>query len=413
MWHIEVDPVLRSPIVAIGVLERMPDWGTVLEIASSAVGAFPTLRCRVSGRRWVDVPDFDITDHVRRLRLATEGPVRALLDFVEPTVTAAFDVARPPWEWTFVDGLEGGRAGFAFRVHHALTDGVGGVGLAAALLFQATEAPAVPGAGREPEQPSLIEQLAGLPAGGLRLGASIARELAPAVAPLSPIMRGRGLRRALDTIDVPLERLHVAAQGLDVSLNDAFLGAVGGGLRSYHEAQGASAEALRFTMPVSIRLPTDPPGGNRFAPARFVLPLAGTPAERITSAARCARSARNEPALPLTAAVSALLDRLPPRVAATMVGSMFKSVDVDAVNVPGLAGSVSLAGAQVERLYAFAPPTGAAVSITLLSHGPTACIGIQSDRTAVADPALLTQCLTEAFGEVLDLASPRPTVVTA
>ena len=41
----------------------------------------------------------------------------------------AFDRARPLWEFTVVEGLEDGQAGMIMKVHHAVTDGVGGVKL--------------------------------------------------------------------------------------------------------------------------------------------------------------------------------------------------------------------------------------------------------------------------------------------
>ena len=41
----------------------------------------------------------------------------------------AFDRARPLWEFTVVEGLEDERAGLIMKVHHAITDGVGGVKL--------------------------------------------------------------------------------------------------------------------------------------------------------------------------------------------------------------------------------------------------------------------------------------------
>lgn len=411
MWHIEVDPILRSPIVAIALLERAPRWPRLQEIAMAAVDAFPALRQRVEGRSWVDAPDFEVSDHVRRTRLSRPGPLRSLLDAVEPVATAPFDPARPPWEWTLFEGLEHGRAGLVFRLHHSLTDGVGGIGLAASLLFDpdggetASRGRAV-GDIRASRSP--VATLLALPGEAARLCASAARELAPAPGPLSPVMRGRGLRRSLQVLDVPMADLRAASGAIGGSVNDIFLAAVAGAMARYHDALGSPASALRFTMPVSLRSEADPAGGNRFAPARFVMPLTGSAAERAGHAHVLSRQARAEPALALTSLVSTAIDVLTPRVAAAVVGSMFKAVDVDAVDVPGIGGRVRLAGVDVERLYAFAPPTGAALSTTLLSHGSTACIGLQADRAAVLDPPLLRDCLVAALDEVLELG-PKAT----
>src|SRR5207342_3340406 len=42
---------------------------------------------------------------------------------------AGFDRARPLWEYTLVEGLEDGRAAMIMKVHHSMTDGVGGMKL--------------------------------------------------------------------------------------------------------------------------------------------------------------------------------------------------------------------------------------------------------------------------------------------
>jgi len=58
----------------------------------------------------------------------------------------------------------------------------------------------------------------------------------------------------------------------------------------------------------------------------------------------------------------------------------------------------------VERLYAFAPPAGAAFNVALISHCDTCCVGIVIDTTAVPDPDVLLGCLHGGFTEVLALA---------
>ncbi len=68
---------------------------------------------------------------------------------------ARFDRARPLWEFTLFEGLEGGRAALAMKVHHSITDGVGGMALLTELVDLEREPepdreddlPAVPGAG--------------------------------------------------------------------------------------------------------------------------------------------------------------------------------------------------------------------------------------------------------------------------
>ena len=80
---------------------------------------------------------------------------------------------------------------------------------------------------------------------------------------------------------------------------------------------------------------------------------------------------------------------------------MLKAIDFVATNVPGLTQRSYLAGAEVVRQYAFAPPSGSAFSVALMSHVDQCCVGINADTAAVPDPEVLTVCLREGFEEVL------------
>jgi len=84
---------------------------------------------------------------------------------------------------------------------------------------------------------------------------------------------------------------------------------------------------------------------------------------------------------------------------------MLKNIDFLSTNVPGFPAIVYIGGAGVLRQYAFAPPSGAAVNIALLSHAGTCCIAVNSDLAAVPDPSVLTECLIEGFSEVLSLGA--------
>ena len=68
-------------------------------------------------------------------------PLRDVLDLAEPIAMQGFDRARPLWEFDVVDGLEDGRSALIMKLHHAITDGVGGVKLAMHLFDLDREAP--------------------------------------------------------------------------------------------------------------------------------------------------------------------------------------------------------------------------------------------------------------------------------
>jgi WS/DGAT/MGAT family acyltransferase len=426
LWRIESDPVLRSTIVVVGVLDRVPDWDAVATTFDRAQALVPRLRQRVAtgplGRlRWQEVA-VDPAFHLRLIRLPEPGGLRTLLDVAEPLATEAFDPARPLWEVIVADGLDGDRSGLILKLHHAITDGVGGVALAS-MLFDGGDAfgPAVtadaPGTSPPWSKPlgdalrftesvgaAAMHPLSTLRSGA-RLVASVGRLLAPAHAPLSPVMRGRGLGRSFHVLDLPFASVQAAADAVDGTINDVFLAAVGGAVARYHDRAGVALPAMRVTVPINMRRPDDPLAGNHFTPARFELPIAADdPAERAQQAGAAVRGWRAEPAVGLTDALAGVLDLLPTPVVTALFQGLLRNVDVDAANVPGIRQPVSIGDARIERLWAFAPPSGAACSVTLLSHVDRCCVALSADTTAVKDPGLLANCLEASWSQVSELA---------
>jgi diacylglycerol O-acyltransferase len=195
--------------------------------------------------------------------------------------------------------------------------------------------------------------------------------------------------------------LRAAAKETGGTLNDAYLAAVAGGLREYHERHGAGAGDLRVTLPINIRTPDDPIGGNRITLQRCLIPAAvGDPAARMRLIDERIRRARGEPAVPLTSAIAAGLNLLP----RSYIGGMLKHVDFLASNVPGPRAPVYLAGARTTGYYAFGPTIGSSVNLTLISYFGTCNIGVNVDTAAVPDPEVLEECLRQGFDEVLALA---------
>ncbi|HEU5084788.1 MAG TPA: wax ester/triacylglycerol synthase domain-containing protein [Acidimicrobiales bacterium] len=424
MWRIESDPVLRSPILVIGLLGATPTRDEVVAAFAHAATVVPRLRRRVvpdgvvTGRlRWQDDPDFHVEAHVRVRRLSGRAGIDAVLGIAEEDAAAAFDPARPPWTATLVTGLHGHRSALVLRFHHSITDGVGGVQLAD-VLFDAVGGPPPP-----PAETAAASPRVGPPPDLLRLAAeagrtalaaardprAAAREaartarsmqklLSPASEPLSPVWHGRSIERRLFVTEVPLGALRDAAHRWDVTINDLFLGTVAGALHAYHRDHGHEVPALRFTMPVNRRTDGDPAAGNRFTPVRFVLPIdEPDPRQRARIARNLCRSWLAEPSMGFTDLLASTLNRLPTPALTGVFAGMLRNVDADASNVPGIQVPMAFAGAPLDRLWAFAPPAGAAMSVTLLTHVDVGCLGILADTAAVPDPHALARHLEEAF----------------
>ncbi len=441
-WYLEGDPVLRSTVVAAMWFESAPDWDYFLARMERASRAIPQFRhrlvevpARLALPRWAGDPEFDLTWHVRRMAAPPPRSEEVVLDFARREASSAFDRARPLWQFTLIEGLEGGRAALVMKMHHSLTDGVGAMELAFHLFDPSPEQPPLGdlparptgerlGAGdlvrenlrfRAAQWVSVAGRMArwGLPTalgalrrpvGSARSAAAMARSVGRTVAPisetLSPIMKGRGIGRHLAYLDLDLGELKSSVKAAGGSINDGFVAAAAGGLRRYHERHGAPVEGLRVMMPISLRAPGDPAGGNRITLMRFEVPAAEKdPVRRILEVGRRCRAVRHEESLPYTNAIAGGLNLLPPAV----VGSMFKHVDFLASDVPSFPEPVYLAGARMEKEVAFGPTTGTSVNLTLLSYCERCTIGLTIDTAAVPDPAVLVECVREGFDEVLAL----------
>jgi WS/DGAT/MGAT family acyltransferase len=452
MWNVEKDPILRSTIVAVAIFDGVPDFKRLRDRINRATCLIPRLRQRVLSPpfrlgppRWAVEQTFDIEFHLRRMRLPEPGTDRALLDVLQPIATAGFDRARPLWEFTLIEGLTGPdgseRAAFAMKVHHSVTDGVGGMALLANLVDLSADAaepvgdapagPApepmdalglirdslvhssrrlmgvtrrIPGTARDAASAVLHDPIGSSLALG-RTAASIGRALAPATVPMSPVMRDRGLGRRLHFFDLSLDDIKRAGKATEGSINDVFVASVVGGLHRYHERHGDCPDALRMTLPINLRREGDDAAGNRFAPARFAIPVTiADPRERVRAIRALVQQQRAEPFLQLTGPLAGVLNRLPTTTTTALFGGMLKCCDFVATNVPGAPVPVYAGGARVDRMYAFAPPAGAAVNVSLISHVDVCCIGLVTDTTAVPDADVLVACIREGFDELLSLS---------
>ena len=442
MWRVEVDPRLRSTITGIEILDCTPDWDRFLAAADWGTRMAPRFRQKVvepvlgvGNPCWVNDPDFDLHYHVRRMRLPEGGGWRALFAAAEQIAMTPFDRARSPWESYLIEGLPDGRAAHMLKMHHATTDGMGSVQLFSQLHSRMRDSnplkpqPPPPLPERQTPVDILLEQLTrdaqALPglvqhaagaalrvlvrpratiAGLLGFVSSLARVAAEPPVQGSPLLRRRSLSWHFLALDVAFADLRAAAKAADASLNDAFVAALLGAFRLYHEALGHPIAELPMAIPISVRREGDAAGGNRIAGARFVGPVAIVdPRERMRSIGTSIRSIRNEPGLEGMAVLAPALARLPAALLSAIAGGMTKSNDLQASNVPGLRDELYLAGALIERAYGFGPLPGCATMITLNTHRDTCCIGANVDPAAVTDTELFAQCLERGFAEVLAL----------
>jgi hypothetical protein len=244
-----------------------------------------------------------------------------------------------------------------------------------------------------------------------RTARSVADQVVVSGGPLSPLMVGRSLARRFETASFDLGEVRQAARALSTSRNAVFVAGVTGGLLGYHERMGAPCDGLRMAIPLSLRSTGGAAaglaavGGNRFAPARVVVPLGPKdPAKRVTAVSRSLTGVAAEPGLSMADSLAGLISLLPASVLVPALRAQARTVDFAASIVPGLRSGRYMAGAPVEGSWPMGPRIGCAVNFTLLTCDDRLHLGVNLDPAAVTDPAALMECLEESFGDLLAAA---------
>ncbi|MFN7151418.1 MAG: wax ester/triacylglycerol synthase domain-containing protein, partial [Microthrixaceae bacterium] len=197
------------------------------------IRAVPRLRQRLlrtplgAGRPvWVDVRDFDITDHVEVRSCPGTGDERALWDLAAEVVVAPLPPDRPMWRMAIVDGLGSGGVAVVVAFHHVLSDGMGALSMLAALVdgggdpTSAAEEPGWPAP--EPDHRELRRDATRARLAAVRSLPRRGRQVLAAAAQLRPRNRRRpapcsllvpnGATRRIDVVDVELAALHTVAR---------------------------------------------------------------------------------------------------------------------------------------------------------------------------------------------------------
>ena len=437
MWTIERDPVLRSTFLNITVLDRPPDMARLTRRIGETIAAFPRMRQRVRSATvpwerpaWIEDASFDLRFHIRHLALPPPGTMRALLDLAGLWLEDAFDPVRPLWQLTVVEGLNDGRAALLSKMHHTITDGVGGLRLSSSFLdfdpdgdspVRVAVPAAPPADGAPPPGPSPLATAARLGRRAAELArpdllVRQARDVVDAVASVarqsvgSPSGSGlwrdrRSMGRRLDTVDLSLDEARRTAKALGGTVNDYFVTGVSGGAASYHRALGHPVERLRVAMPVSTRVDKSF-GGNSFAPARVSVPVADPdPVARFRLVHDALSAARSERALGMVDGLATVILALPAAVLTPIARQQVSSVDLAASNLRGSPVELYMAGGRVEGNYPMGPTAGVAFNATVLSYMDRLDMGLVVDVAAVEDPALLRTCIEGEFS-ALNAAPP-------
>lgn len=388
---------------------------------------------------WTCCDDLDFSYHVRVQRLPTKDHERHLRKAVSEEVSRDLDRARPLWRLLLFP-RPGHPVTVLFRVHHALADGIALV----SLLVDSTDAgllrvaaPHSTHNGRHAHTGPLgkvIDRLEGFNDGLLRMDAvrdelrhprQLLRRLRQGRAALGAVRRllslpdnrpealRQGLsghRRVTWADDLSFAPLRRSARRQGVRVNDLFMAALTGALRSeLSRTGGAPAQDLRVSIPVNLRRGRGRELGNQFGLVLLDLPVgAADAAERLGTVARRMQQLKRSLEAKVTLLGLAAAGHLPVPLERRVVGMIGTRSAAVVSNLPGPPRPVHIAGARLRNLVFWPPQAGGmGIGISFFTYAGKLSIGISADRRLLPNPESLLASLRKELADA-SAADSRP-----
>ncbi len=271
---------------------------------------------------WVIDDKLDLDYHIRHAALPKPSGMEELRALIAQLHAVPLDRSRPLWEYTFIEGLEGGAFAVYVKVHHSTMDGLAGMATLGVTFDFA------PGAEHEslpqrivpPDvEPSDVIELTSTAIGdfvrqGWRAVTSlpgVARALTKAAPhfgrdarflysyvremPQTPFNATISSHRVYATSSLPLPDVRTLAKSRGVTINDVVLALCAGALRRYLAEHAALPEKpLTAGVPASLR-----PFGNAQLNNQVVFTLSRLPTDvaeplpRLAAAQAAGQEAKN------------------------------------------------------------------------------------------------------------------------
>ena len=371
-------------------LDGRPDWDAVQSVlARRVVARFPCFRSRAAdplvtigliNPRWREEHGFRIERHVSRCQ------ADSLQEHVAARASEELDRNHPLWHTDLVD--LGSSAAVVVRTHHAMADGAGLVRVVTAATDGSDAATA---AARAPVDEATIQrEVRAL----VKLGDRLVRRGGADVPFTEPLC---GDKLVAQCPPVPLGSLKALGRAAQVTVNDVYLAAVAGALRT---VLGAAADGdLEAVMPVSIRRPEEPPDelGNRFGLVVVPLPVGvGNAERRRAEVGRRTRAIKGTTEAEVVARALTAMGRLPVQAQLAWTDNFIGNAVAVITNVAGPAAPVTLAGTPVSNMSLLVPSTGPiGLGVSLFSYAGQATASIIADRATMPDCTPFARALEE------------------
>jgi WS/DGAT/MGAT family acyltransferase len=389
---------------------------------------------------WIEDPDFNLDDHVRRVGAPAPGGRREFGELISEIASHQLDRSRPLWELWVVEGLEDGHIGFVTKIHHSAADGVASAALLANVFDLEPEILDAP----PPAQPwvpdhvptatqlvlqalaAIVRQLLALPAllasttRGLR--AVIARRRQPdAVSPPLPFATPKTSfnaaltpRRIFAFTSLSLADMKAAGKAVGGTVNDVVLAVCAGALRRYLADRNELPDRpLVAGVPTSTQSDAEAGrlSGNKVSNMFTSVPVhLADPVERVRHVHEITKGAKEVHNALGAEMLEAWSELTPPVPFAAFMRLYSRSrladrhrppINLVISNVPGPQQPLYIAGARLDALYSVGPILeGIGLNITVWSYLGQMNFGLVACRDTMPDLWHLADGLHDSLEEL-------------
>jgi diacylglycerol O-acyltransferase / wax synthase len=392
--------------------------------------------------RWEDDPDFDLSQHLRRVTLPAPGDQEALQRHVENRMSVPFDHAHPLWEVTLVEGYLSGCA-VVSRFHHSLSDGLA---LSQVLLSLTDASPTADLEELEAQESSsphpgrlvgaarvlrdtgtqtvrgglhaisLIPELANPSRvmDVLELGwatGKIADKLLLGRNPQTPFSGEPGVdKRAVWSGPRKIKEVKRVSRLTGATVNDVLVAAVSGAVNTYLRDRGADPVDLTTMIPVNVRPPDQPLPrelGNKFALVYLKLPTGvRSPLERVAESKRRMDSIKVSPEALITFGLTTLIGRIEPHLSKSIVNFFSDKAIGVTTNVMGPQQQRYVVGVPITGVVSWVAGSGRqTLGVCIFSFAGTVRVGFKVDAATLPDAEKLVHAFDEDLDQLLHIAA--------
>lgn len=447
-WLLMDGPTNRMVINGFWIFEEPVAYEQMLAVLEERLLIHDRFRQRVVESRgpistrayWEIDPHFDLRAHVRRIALPGPGDKKILSETMAQLLVDPLDLDRPLWEFTLIEGYEGGSVFFG-RIHHCIGDGAALVNVLLSLADETPDAEWTPPQRRarrwNPLRPltRTASRLGGaaIGLGGAVLaegrkaadnpvhlaelaekGSQLAGKTAGVLAKLAlmseddrTVLKGEpGVSKAVAWSEaIPLDDVKFVKNVMGATVNDVLVAAVAGALRRYIADRGEDPDGkeVRAMVPVDIRSPQDTKLTNRFALVYLSLPVGvADPIDRLFETKRRMDAIKRSPEALVTYQIIASLGVAPDEISSNIRRYFAGKATAVLTNVPGPAQKLYFAGKRFDTMVFWVPQSGAiGLGISIFSYGGDVNIGLVTDRGLVPDPERIVAAFEEEFAELM------------